>query len=74
MHYLLGRRIRNRRSWLPESAAAWIDEDAMRHLVPGISGYDVYVCGPDPWMDAVCATTARIGLPPGQLHQERFSW
>jgi predicted ferric reductase len=74
VHYLLGPRTRGRRSWLPQSAATWTDEDAMRQLVPGISEYDVYVCGPDPWMDAVCATAARIGLPPNQLHQERFSW
>lgn len=74
VHYLLGRRIRDRRSWLPESAAAWTDEDAMRQLVPDISQYDVYVCGPDEWMDAVCATADRLGLPPNQLHQERFSW
>jgi predicted ferric reductase len=74
VHYLLGRRIRGRRSWLPESAEAWSDEDVMRQLVPDISGYDVYVCGPDPWMDAVCAAAAGIGLPPNQLHQERFSW
>jgi predicted ferric reductase len=74
VHYLLGRRIRGRSSWLPESSAAWSDEDAMRQLVPGIKGYDVYVCGPDRWMDAVCAAASGVGLPPNQLHQERFSW
>jgi len=74
VHYLLGRRIRDRDSWLPETAATWTDEDAMRQLVPGIDGYDVYVCGPDPWMDAVCAAARGAGLPPNQLHQERFSW
>ena len=74
VHYLLGRRIRNRDSWLPESAWEWTDEHAMRALVPGITQYDVYVCGPDRWMDAVCATALEIGLPSNQLHQERFSW
>ncbi|MFF1819670.1 ferric reductase-like transmembrane domain-containing protein [Kribbella sp. NPDC058245] len=74
VHYLLGRRIRNRQSWLPESAAAWSDEDALRKLIPDISLYDVYVCGPDPWMDAVVAAAGRSGLPSNQLHQERFSW
>jgi predicted ferric reductase len=74
VHYLLGRRIRNWDSWLPESAWEWTDEDAMRALVPGITQYDVYVCGPDRWMDAVCATALEIGLPANQLHQERFSW
>jgi predicted ferric reductase len=74
VHYVLGRRIKNRQSWLPESAAAWNDEDAMRRIVPDIGRYDVYVCGPDQWMDAVCAAAAGVGLPPNQLHQERFSW
>jgi hypothetical protein len=54
VHYLLGRRIPGRGSWLPESARNWSDADAMRQLVPEIEQYDVYVCGPDRWMDAVC--------------------
>ena len=74
VHYLLGRRIRNRNSWLPESAWSWTDEDAIGHAVPGIWGYDVYVCGPDQWMDAVCSAALGAGLPAAQLHQERFSW
>jgi predicted ferric reductase len=74
LHYLLGGRLQNRASWLPESASAWSDEDAMRRLVPGIAQYDMYVCGPNRWMDAVCRTALKIGLPADQLHQERFSW
>lgn len=46
----------------------------MWDLVPGIPQYDVYVCGPDRWMDAVCAAALEVGLPANQLHQERFSW
>jgi predicted ferric reductase len=74
MHYVLGRRLRTRESWLPESASSWSDEDALWQLVPGIQQYDVYVCGPDRWMDAVCAAALANGLPADQLHQERFSW
>ncbi|RZU16291.1 putative ferric reductase [Kribbella rubisoli] len=74
VHYLLGRRTPKRNSWLPESAWNWSDADAMRQLVPEIEQYDVYVCGPDRWMDAVCAAARADGLPDGQLHQERFSW
>ena len=74
MHYVLGPRLRDRRSWLPQSAANWSDVDALRSLVPGIDGYDVFVCGPDPWMDAVCAAALAAGVAPDQLHQERFSW
>ncbi|MGW5195762.1 ferredoxin reductase family protein [Kribbella sp. NPDC004138] len=74
LHYLLGPRLRGRTSWLPESAASWSDADAVRRLVPGLPQYDVYVCGPDRWMDAACAAVLAAGLPAGQLHQERFSW
>ncbi|TCC31078.1 oxidoreductase [Kribbella speibonae] len=74
LHYLLGPRLRGRESWLPEGARSWSDEDAVRRLVPGIARYDVYVCGPDRWMDAMCAALRATGLPPNQLHQERFSW
>lgn len=74
VHYVLGPRIRERSSWLPESARSWSDADAMWNLVPGIPQYDVYVCGPDRWMDAVCAAALDLGLPDDQLHQERFSW
>jgi ferredoxin-NADP reductase len=74
VHYLLGHRIPNRASWLPESAWNWSDVDAMRRMVPGIEQYDVYVCGPDRWMDAVCAAAEANGVPADQLHLERFSW
>ena len=53
---------------------AWTDEDALLQVLPAISEYDVYVCGPDPWTDAVCAAAAAAGLPSSQLHRERFSW
>ena len=74
VHYVLGPRVRDRQSWLPESAADWSDADALRSLVPEIDEYDVFVCGPDRWMDAACAAALAAGLPPDQLHQERFSW
>jgi ferredoxin-NADP reductase len=74
VHYVLGPRVRDRQSWLPESAADWSDADALRSLVPEIDEYDVFVCGPGRWMDAACAAALAAGLPPAQLHQERFSW
>lgn len=74
VHYVLGPRVRDRQSWLPVSAADWSDAYALRSLVPGIDEYDVFVCGPNEWMDAACAAALAAGLPPSQLHQERFSW
>jgi predicted ferric reductase len=74
IHYLTGPRIAARNSWLPQKAAQWRDRDALLHLIPGLTAYDVFVCGPDPWMDAACAAALDAGLPPAQLHQERFTW
>ncbi|HEY0693969.1 MAG TPA: ferredoxin reductase family protein [Kribbella sp.] len=74
VYYLTGRRMQGRNSWLPQSAADWTDRAALEHLVPDLTEYDVFVCGPDRWMDAACAAVLDAGLPADQLHQERFSW
>ena len=74
IHYLTGPRIRSRRSWLPESAASWRDSQALLKLVPDLHDHDVFVCGPDEWMDAACAAALDTGLPAERLHQERFTW
>ncbi len=70
---LVGRR-RSDRSWLPEGADGWTDTAALRHLVPDLADRDVFVCGPDPWMDAVAAAAGEVGVPDRQLHLERFTW
>jgi predicted ferric reductase len=74
IHYLTGPRIPGRESWLPAAAAQWGDAEALRRLVPGLKAYDVFVCGPDAWMDAAAAAAVAAGLPLEQLHQERFTW
>ena len=72
--YVLGPRIPGRESWLPQSAQALTDEDALRQIVPDVHLHDVYVCGADPWMTAVRAAAQRCGVPAAAIHQERFSW
>lgn len=74
IHYLTGPRIRSRVSWLPQSLSHLGDADALRRLVPGLREHDVFVCGPDEWMDAAAAAALRAGLPADRLHQERFTW
>jgi predicted ferric reductase len=74
VHYLPGNRIAGRASWLPASAADWPDAHALLHLAPELAQSDVYVCGPESWMDAVRAAAFRAGLPADQLHEERFAW
>ncbi|QJT23020.1 hybrid-cluster NAD(P)-dependent oxidoreductase [Aeromonas media] len=44
----------------------------LRELVPDLLARHVYLCGPAPYMAAVCAMLAELGLPAEQLHQESF--
>jgi predicted ferric reductase len=74
MHYLLGPRIHGRASWLPQSSAAIKDHRALRELIPELFDNDLFICGPDQWMDAVAAAARDAGLPEGQIHLERFTW
>ena len=72
--YVAGRRVTSRRSWLPESVAHLPDAVALQQLVPGIAVQDVFVCGPDPWMEAVRRAALEAGVPTEQIHHERFDW
>jgi ferredoxin-NADP reductase len=74
IHYLLGRRSRDRASWLPADYAPVPDDVVLRHLVPDIADHDVYVCGPDTWTGAVLDTARRAGVPADRVHSERFGW
>ena len=51
-----------------------LSADALRDLIPNLRGRDVYLCGPPPMTDAVRAALREVGLPPAQLHEERFSF
>ncbi|MER7279139.1 ferric reductase-like transmembrane domain-containing protein [Dactylosporangium sp. NPDC000244] len=61
-------------SWLPVGYADYDDLAALRSLAPDLAEHDVYVCGPDPWTDAVLRAARRIGVPAPRLHRERFAW
>jgi predicted ferric reductase len=50
------------------------DLSALRHWVPDIADRDVYVCGPEPWVESVRRTTTAAGLPAEQFHVETFGW
>jgi predicted ferric reductase len=72
--YLPGPRVPDRNSWLPAGAATFEDDEALRRLVPDIEEHDVYVCGPQPWTEAVVAAARAAWVPAGQIHTERFAW
>ncbi|RZU76101.1 putative ferric reductase [Micromonospora kangleipakensis] len=71
VEYLLGPRGREN-SWLP----AGFDDDAkaLRELVPDIAQHDVFVCGPDEWMQTVVRAARQVGVPAEHIHLERFTW
>ncbi len=71
---VLGHRVTDRPSWLPQSAAHLSDVDALRHLVPDIDQHDVYLCGAPTWMEAVRQAALAAGVPANRIHQERFVW
>ncbi len=70
VHYLTGPRSPGRASWLPAGHGS----TALLTLVPDLPDRDVFLCGPDAWMDAAADAALAAGLPPEQLHQERFTW
>lgn len=45
----------------------------LESLVPDIRERDVYVCGPPAMTDAVLRSLKTLGLPPRQIHAERFA-
>ena len=52
----------------PDGAAA------LRRVVPDVAEREVFVCGPDAWMDAALDAARGAGVPPQRLHAERFAW
>lgn len=74
VHRLVGPRAQGRASWLPRQDAGLSDSATLLRLVPDLARHDVFVCGPDAWMDVACRAALDAGLPRAQLHQERFTW
>src|SRR6185312_14018979 len=73
-HYTInGPRARGGAQWLPATHAAWAGPDLIRHLAPDIDQYDVFVCGPLPWMDAVLKDLRAAGVGDARIHTEAFS-
>lgn len=71
--YLCGSRARPD-SWLPATMAHLSDSAALRQLVPDIAEHDVFLCGPDRWMDAATGAARGAGVPAAHIHTERFTW
>ena len=74
LHLLTGPRRSGSSSWLPAASHYRSDAEALEALLPQLRRTEVFLCGPDPWMDAVALACSVAGLPKAQLHQERFTW
>jgi predicted ferric reductase len=73
-HFSLdGPRSRRGSAWIPASHAAWPGPQLLRHLAPDLERYDVYLCGPDPWMDALRRDLLAAGCDPRRIHSESFT-
>ncbi|MDI5941610.1 MULTISPECIES: ferredoxin reductase family protein [Micromonospora] len=73
VHHLVGPRA-GRPAWLPAYAEGATDAEALRRLSPDIADHDVFLCGPDGWVDAARAATRAAGVPDEHTHHERFAW
>lgn len=73
-HFTLnGPRSHSGSTWLPASHSAWNGAQLIHHLAPDLAEYDVFLCGPIPWMDAVRADLAAAGAAPDRIHSEAFT-
>jgi predicted ferric reductase len=68
VHYVVGERGRDQVPPRPLGVAH------LRALVPDIAKRDVYVCGPDSMIVAVRRGLAKLGVPAGHIHSERFAF
>jgi ferredoxin-NADP reductase len=53
--------------------AVRLDHTALTGLVPDIARRDVYLCGPEPFQDALVAAARQAGVPASHLHHESFT-
>jgi predicted ferric reductase len=68
-----GKRTEQGTPWLPVRYGSWSGADFLRKLAGPLNAYDVYLCGPGPWMDAVRADLDTAGVHPDRIHSESFS-
>jgi predicted ferric reductase len=75
----LERRPRASISWLigrrgtPAMPRDPLSTEALGQLVPDIRSRDVFLCGPNPMMDAVERSLRELGVPGNRIHSERFA-
>lgn len=68
-----GPRARQGSSWIAQTHSAWRGPDLIRYLAPDAHLYDVFICGPKPWMTEVKADLRAAGIPLTHIHSETFA-
>ena len=51
-----------------------MDAKSLQALVPRIADSDIYICGPEPLVDAVRKAADDLGVPKNRFHDESFSF
>jgi ferredoxin-NADP reductase len=67
VHYVVGHRRGN-------PVLDPLDTRAIVRLVPDIAAHDVYLCGPNGFMDSVEHHLRDLGVPAQHVHAERFAY
>jgi predicted ferric reductase len=70
---LNGPRAHQGSTWLPATHTAWKGKDLIRYLAPDLQSYDVFLCGPIPWMDSVRKDLLAAGVAPDRIQSEAFT-
>lgn len=50
------------------------DTRVLTACIPDVVERDLYLCGPDAWVDRVRRSALAAGVPPVQIHVESFTW
>ena len=66
VHYVIGRRGVE----LPRNP---LTPQALRTAVPDVRERDVFICGPPEMIADVTSSITALGVPPAQIHRERFA-
>lgn len=67
IHYIVGQR------GTPEMPADPLSAQTIRRLVPDVDSRDVFICGPASMMARLDGILRTVGVPPEQIHFERFA-
>ncbi len=72
-HYTLNGPRQQQAGWLPASHGGWRGDDIVHWLLRDASAWDVYLCGPPPWMASLRADLRDAGVPADRIHSEAFT-